>query len=246
MEQNIRFIKLDTEWNVIHVPERPNGFGIFIIGDRHHFVDENTSFWIQNAGNQQSITYLLDQGYTVFYSNLYGQNWGSPKAVTLAKLLCHIVFKNEILNDRLHILASGMGALVALPLLSIMEERFRSAALINPCLDLGSYSQKEKEFKLFYKRFVNEISNAYEMEKEEMEAKLHDFSFSKYFYPSIPIKVWQTIDKSNYPYHLNAKKLEEARSKANLPISITFHLPEKKYGITQSISHFFHEHEQTL
>lgn len=244
MGQNIRFFKLDTEWNAIHIPERPNGFGVFIIGDIHHFVDEHTSFWIQNAGENQSITNLLEQGYTVFYSNLYGKNWGSPKAVKLAKLLCHIVLKNEILNDRLHILATGMGALVAVQLLSIMEVRVRSLALINPCLDLKAYSQNEKEFKLFYKRFINEVSSAYEIKKEHVEEKLSEWSFRKFFFPSVPIKVWQPIEKSAYPYHLNTKKLIEERKKRNLPTSVTFHLTDKKYGIIQSIYHFFQEHEQ--
>ena len=29
-----RFFQIETEWNVIHLPFKPNGFGILIIGDR--------------------------------------------------------------------------------------------------------------------------------------------------------------------------------------------------------------------
>ncbi len=36
-----RNFQLDTEWNIIHYPERPTGFGILIIGDERHYVDEN-------------------------------------------------------------------------------------------------------------------------------------------------------------------------------------------------------------
>jgi hypothetical protein len=244
MEQNTRFIKLDTEWSILHLPERPNGFGIFIIGDHHHFVDENTSFWIQN--DRSNLTYLLDKGYTVFYSNLYGENWGSPKAVSLAKLLCHIIFKNEILNDRLHILAEGMGALVAIQLMTIMEERFRSAAFLNPCLDLVAHSQKEKEFKLFYKRFIKEFSSAYEINNVQVDEKLSQISFTQYFFSAIPIKIWQPTNNALYPHHIHAKKLADERKLANLPISIAFHLSEKKHGISQSIYNFFHNQEQSL
>lgn len=38
---------------------------------------------------------------------------GAEKAVTYAKQLIHSVLKQEILNPKIHILAEGMGALVA-------------------------------------------------------------------------------------------------------------------------------------
>ncbi len=43
-----RNFQFDTEWNIIHYPEQPQGFGILIIGDERHFVDQKTSFWLQN------------------------------------------------------------------------------------------------------------------------------------------------------------------------------------------------------
>ena len=45
-----RNFQLDAEWNIVHYPEQPLGFGILIIGDERHFVDQNTSFWLQNEG----------------------------------------------------------------------------------------------------------------------------------------------------------------------------------------------------
>ena len=107
----IRNFQLDTEWNVIHYPERPKGFGILIIGDERNFVDSNTSFWLQNEGKTKLLQSLLDAGYTVFYSNLYGKNWGSEKAVRLSKRLYQHMIRSEILNGKIHILAEGMGAL---------------------------------------------------------------------------------------------------------------------------------------
>ena len=68
-------------------------------------------------GKNLQIQSLLKEGYTVFYSNLYGKNWGSEKAVKLAKRLYEHIIRSEIMNDKIHIIAEGMGALVALKLL---------------------------------------------------------------------------------------------------------------------------------
>lgn len=236
MEKHTRFFKLDTQWTALHLPNKPNGFGIFIIGDKHHFVSENTSFWMQHTGRKQMISQLLNDGYTVFYSNLYGENWGSPKAVTLAKLICHMIFKNETLNDRFHIIAEGMGALVALQLISLMEDRFRSVVFINPCVNIEAHCMKEKESKLFYKRFIKEVSLAYEIEMEQVEEMLLSVSFSKYFLSKIPIKIWQTTGNTPYSFNEHAKVFQEIRKNANLPVSIVFHLPEKIFSVSKFLS----------
>ena len=57
-----RNFQLDTEWNIIHYPEKPQGFGILIIGDERHFVDGNTSFWMQNEGKQYAIKIFTKSG----------------------------------------------------------------------------------------------------------------------------------------------------------------------------------------
>src|SRR5438046_1276657 len=36
-----RNFQMDTQWNIIHYTEKPTGFGILIIGDERHFVDEH-------------------------------------------------------------------------------------------------------------------------------------------------------------------------------------------------------------
>ncbi len=84
-------------------------------------------------------TWLYD-----FYSHLYGANWGSPKAVKLAKQLIYYVLKTEILNERIYVFAEGMGALVALQLMNDLRDQIRAVALLNPCLHLQAQLQHEK------------------------------------------------------------------------------------------------------
>ena len=54
-----RNFRLDTEWNIIHYPEKPQGFGILVIGDERHFVDQNSSFWLQNEGKKDKLTIIF-------------------------------------------------------------------------------------------------------------------------------------------------------------------------------------------
>lgn len=95
-----RFFQMDSEWNVVHLPYKPNGFLVFIFGDRNHFVGEDSSFWLQHYGRNQLLTSLRNKGYTLVNSNLFGRHWGSEKAVAYAKQLIHYVFKQEILNEK--------------------------------------------------------------------------------------------------------------------------------------------------
>lgn len=57
---------------------------------------------MQHVGKNKLLHDLLQYGYTIFYSHLYGANWESPKAVKLAKQLIHYVLKTEILDERIY------------------------------------------------------------------------------------------------------------------------------------------------
>ncbi|WP_044895289.1 hypothetical protein [Bacillus alveayuensis] len=239
-----RFFQIENEWNIIHLPEKPSGFGVFIIGDKHHYVDEHSSFWIQHYGRSQLLQLLMLKGYTIFYSNLYGRNWGSPEAVLLAKQLYHLVLKREILNKKIHILAEGMGALVAMELMESMADRIRSVAMLNPCLDLKSQIQHEKENKFFYKRMLKELSAAYQMDPKEVLN--YSFPQIENCQSVVPVQIWQKMYGSPYPYRLHSKKYEEWRKQLNSPIKLTFHFPENLHRVHHMIIHFFKEHEKEL
>ena len=78
------------------------------------------------------------------------------------------MIRTEIMNDKIHIIAEGMGALVALKLLHNMNESIRSIVLINPILSLQHHLELEKDRKFFYKKLVKELANAYEKEGEQL------------------------------------------------------------------------------
>ncbi|GMB08903.1 hypothetical protein EDD69_10480 [Thermolongibacillus altinsuensis] len=231
-----RFFQLSEQWCAIHVPKRPNGFALFILGDVSHFVESKTSLWTQHAGKRRMLHELCEYGYTIFYSHLYGANWGSEKAVQLAKQLIHYVLKSEILNNRIYILAEGMGALVALRLMDEMTEKIRAVAMLNPCLNLQAQLQYEKENKFFYKRLLQQLKQAYELEEEELKSCLPSFSMMKV---TVPIKFWQISGVNQYPPSLHARKYAQL-----LSIPISYHLPERKYQFAQAIDDFYKRYSE--
>lgn len=242
-----RNFKLDTEWSVIHYPEKPNGFGILTIGDERHFVNRSSSFWTQNEGKRSLLNILKNEGYTVFYSNLYGRHWGSEKAVELTMRLCSHIVRNEILNTSFHVVAEGMGALVALKLLADGDSKIRSLVLINPIFSLSSHLEQEKENKFFYKKLVAELEAAYETEISELFKRLDGVSASPCFNKDTPVKIIHVLSGNRaYKQSSVIKDLSVEWEKYDLPITVSYVLPEKMLQVGRQIAEFFTEHEQVL
>ncbi|WP_028402568.1 hydrolase [Ectobacillus panaciterrae] len=239
-----RFFYLEQEPCVIHLPEKPNGFGVLVLGDYNYFVENGTSLWMQHIGKAQMLEDLRKQGYTIFSSNLYGRHWGSEKAVQLAKRLYHIVMKKEILNEKIHMIAEGMGALVALEIMHSMPELVRSSVMFNPCLDLSAHLELEKEHKFFYKRLMRELQIAYETTEEKIRQATVQKSFHRYA-SSVPVKMFIPIHERK-ERKLIYREYEQKRQKEGNPISLSFHLQDNKYKMTGSISQFFKKYETYL
>lgn len=242
-----RNFKLDTEWNMIHYPEKPNGFGILVVGDERHFVNNKGSFWTQNEGKRSLLNIWKNEGYTVFYSNLYGRHWGSGKAVDLAmRLCCHIV-RNEILNGSFHVVAEGMGALVALKLLAQSEIKIRSLVLINPVFSLSTHLEQEKENKFFYKKLVSELEKAYEMEIHQLMEMLLSEDHGPRLKHDVPVKIIHVLTGNKaYKQSKILKDLSDAWEKERIPVTISYVLPEKKLQASSQTVPFFTRHEQVL
>jgi hypothetical protein len=242
-----RNFQLDTEWNIIHYPEQPQGFGILIIGDERHFVEQKTSFWLQNEGKNLQVQTLLKEGYTIFYSNLYGKNWGSETAVKLAKRLYEHMRRTEIMNDKIHIIAEGMGALVALKLLHNMNESIRSIVLINPILSLQHHLELEKDRKFFYKRLVKELASAYEKEGEQLILEIKNVDAPTLLSSTVPIKIIHVLaDSRAYKQSDLLNKLSAIWENEKEAISVCYVVPEKRQQISNQIIRFFKSNEEWL
>lgn len=241
-----RFFKIEDEWNVVHLPNRPNGFAILVIGDVNHYVEEDTSNWLQNPLRNQLLEGLEEKGYTIFYSNLFGRNWGSQKAVKFLEGLYHFILRSEIINKNIHLLAEGMGGLVAMKLMKHMEPNIRSAVLIDPCLDLNAHLEMEKENKLFYKRLCRELSIAYELPERIIERNIAgSYDLCEYL-TKTPIKVFDSTNKTAYPASIHSRKLETLRNNTGYPIDLSFHLFEQRYQYIDSLVKFYRKHEKVL
>ncbi|MEH7375313.1 MULTISPECIES: hydrolase [Bacillaceae] len=237
-----RNFQMDTQWNIIHYPEKPTGFGILIIGDERHFVDESKCFWTQNEGRLAIVNQLKEKGYTIFSSNLYGRNWGSNNAVELAERLYQHVIRSEILNNKIHILAEGMGALVAISLMEKMKGRIRSIILLNPIISLKNYLEQEKEHKFFYKKLMRELVAAHQMDQQVLENHIFSMDDKINLQFGCPVKIIHVL--SGGKSYNQSKVYPQIIS--NSEINPTFILPEKKQQLGQMMLKFFNKHETIL
>lgn len=242
-----RFFSLDGQWNTIHLPERPNGFAVFVFGDYNHFVDNRTSLWKQNSDRYKLIETLKEKGYTVFYSHLYGRNWGSEAAVTLAKRVYRYVLKYEILNSKIHILAEGMGALAAINFINEMQGNIRSAIFINPCLDLKGHFQQEKQNQLFLKRIRKEISQAYGLDPEQIDSFMETVD-RRFILKNreAPLKIFHDAAGSIYPFKIHGRPFEKRCMAEGLPVSLIIQMPGKSFESFLSIFNFYSQYEEIL
>ncbi|MDF2854708.1 MAG: hydrolase [Neobacillus sp.] len=233
---------IDAQWNTIHYPEKPTGFGILIIGDERHFVDEGKCFWTQNEGKLAIINHFKKTGYTTFSSNLYGRNWGSEEAVELAQRLYHQVIRSEILNNKIHIVAEGMGALVALKLMEKMKGQLRSVVLLNPILSLKGHIEQEKEYKFFYKKLMRELIAAHQTDQETLETEIQNTPLEVNLELGVPIKIIHVM--SGGKSYNQSKQMQEMLS--NTEINPIYIVPEKKQQLSQMMIRFFSKYEKDL
>ncbi|HWO75048.1 MAG TPA: hydrolase [Bacillus sp. (in: firmicutes)] len=238
-----RFFQLDTEWNVIHYPEKPNGFGVLIFGGEGHFVEEKNSFWLQHMGRNIWLKALLEAGYTVFYSNLYGNHWGSEKAGELAESLYHYVIRHEILNERIHIIAEGMGALLIPELVKNLEGNIRTVSLINPYFSLKEKMDEEKEQLFFYKKFLHEVKVANLGAEDRLQFQTEE-SIRHWTFPQV-LSIFFVMDGNRtYSKKRLMEELVEQRKKKQTQTMIHYILPERRNVISSFILRTFKNFEE--
>lgn len=241
-----RFFKINEQWNIVHLPERPNGFGVLIVGDTNHFVDEFTTSWMQHPERNHLIEQLRENGYTIFYSNLFARNWGSWKAVFHLSRIYHYIMKREILNPKIHLICEGMGALAGLKWAEEMNDFIRSVGLINPCIDLQCHIHQEKEKKLFYKRLLKELAIANEIDNKIIESRLDEFTDVNYYNSLLPTKIWHVTQGTQFPAEKHSRRYEQRRRELGVPIELSLQLPRSGLNKFQELKSFFKRNEAIL
>ncbi|MCU9612447.1 hydrolase [Caldibacillus lycopersici] len=164
-----RVFNLNKELSIIHYPEKPNGFGILILGNEEQFVDDNGSSWLRNNSRKKILTKLMETGYTIFYSNLGGKHMGNEQACEQAKDLYEYIKRTEILNDKIHIIAEGIGASTVQSFIEDKGENIRSILFINPIFSLYWMYNMLKDQPFLYKKFLADVSQAHGIPDEQAD-----------------------------------------------------------------------------
>ncbi|MCF6136828.1 hypothetical protein [Pseudalkalibacillus berkeleyi] len=243
---NCRFQQINDQSLLIHLPERPNGFAILLIGDVNHYVTPHTSSWIQHPERAHFVNELCSYGYTVIYSNLYGRHWGNDPSVEMLNRIYLTILKQEILNSKVHVLAEGMGALTALKWFEKYRGQVRSAAFMNPCLSLQAHGESVKEQKLFYKQFHREICRAYSLSEEEAEEFLLSDRGVHQYVSDVPVKIWHNMSGTPYSFIKHSRAYEWVREQLGAPISLTLQLTDTNKGFAKKVKAFYNLHEKDL
>lgn len=247
MAVQIRYFQVGGEWCIVHLPKRPNGFAVMLLGDVNHYVRENETFWLNHPERKVFIEQLLHKGYTIFSSHLFGMHWGSDRAFEVARNLYYLVAKQEIINRKIHLVAEGIGGLLAIKMMAKMEGNIRSVILINPCLHLYRYYKQEQKQKFFIKRLLRELAAAYELEIEEVEEKLLKKNSYWAHHNDIPVQIFHDTSNQRFRFNDHSRRYEMYRKKVGSPIALSLHLPGKPFDyFLHKVMQFMQKNERFL
>ncbi|KQL54995.1 hypothetical protein AN964_16790 [Heyndrickxia shackletonii] len=239
--------QFEQEWCMIHYPEKPNGFAIFIIGDTQHYVNDETSFWLENKGREMMISAFTNEGYLVYYSNLFGRNWGNDIAVKHAFRLYQYIIRQEILNNKIHVLGEGMGALAAIKLIPFLKENIRSLVLISPCVSLEAHMNQEQRRKFFYKKLLREVQFAFQQQGEGNPEEWQEDITTNLVEMKKGLCIFQRIDNNSYKSQTERlKEIMEQRNRNHSPSTFHFVLSDQQMNMTNKLISFLKEQENDL
>ncbi|GAE35423.1 hypothetical protein [Halalkalibacter akibai] len=243
-----RFIRIEEQWNVIYLPERPNGFAVFLLGDNAMLVEGDTSDWEQHPEKHMFLKSLLNRGYTVIASSLFDRHWGSPKAFRLLEQLYHIVIKQEILNKKVHLFAEGAGALLAIRWMNSLSDRIRSCYFINPCFSLKEFYIQEKENKLYFKRFLREVAESYGEDHNKIDIhKMKEITPEMTTDDVPPLSIHCHMLERRFPLQKHSRPFQQKLADKQILVNLRIHGNDKSFSqAAQSSLPFYKRYELAL
>jgi len=239
-----RAFRLDNQPCLLHIPEKPNGYLVLYLGDSGHYVEDNQAFWLEHPERSKFIHYLLDQGYTLFTSHLYGNDWGSKKSVHLLNQLYEHVRRQVTVNPYIHVVAEGMGALTALHWQEKHNMAFRSMTFFTPCLSLKALYEQEQMNQLYFKRFKKELAQSYEIDENHIDQEIiKDYQMPK---TSSPVLIFHDVANPYYTVHNHSRRFEEQQQEAEHTVELKLAIQPILPRVTSTVLQFLRSYESTL
>ncbi|TSB46142.1 hypothetical protein [Alkalicoccobacillus porphyridii] len=243
-----RYYKLNNRWNVKYIPDKPNGFAVFLISGQNDSVEEETSIWEHHPEKRVFLESLLKRGYTVLTSELIPNHWGNDAACMHSEQIIHLLQKSEIVNKQIHLFAEGTGAIAALKLLRRDEIQFRSMIFFNPCIYIEAYYELEKQNRLYYKKMKHELATAYGMKPERIHSQwarqIVEPSFQKIWPPLLLI---HRMDEKRFPLPFHSRRLEQELIRKKQLVFLRLYSSTRPFhSIVEPTLLFFQKHEHVL
>jgi hypothetical protein len=235
-----RKFKIEDEHCVSYIPERPNGFGVMIIGDYSNYITENGWFWEDSLGRLSIINKLLESGYTIFSVNLTTKHWGNENAFSKLVKLYHYIIRHEIINKKIHLLTEGIGAVFINELVTKMG-CIRSITCIDPHFNLKDCISLEENQKIFYKRTLNEISDAYQIRHDKLNNFINNLDEQSRI--NTPVRIYTSIKHTLYQ-KLKNNQIHDHCHKYLDTYSLKFYMDDSKYSQIVNLVSFLNKYEE--
>lgn len=239
---------MNGKWNVKYLPEKPNGFGVYLLNGQNYAVEKSSSIWNTHPEKQVFLERLLEHGYTVLTSELAPNHWGNEAACMDSEQLIHLLLKTEIVNKRIHLFAEGWGAIAAIKLLRRKRFDIRSMLFFNPCIYLEAYYEQEKQNRLYYKKMTHELSAAYGVKPERMNVQwVRQLSGLSLQHEWSPLLLIHRVDEKRYPFPVHSRRLEQELLQKKQPVQLRlFSSARPFHAIAEPALDFFQKHERNL
>ena len=248
VDVDVRYFKWKGKWSVKFLPEKPNGFAVYLLSGQDFTVEDSSSIWESHPEKKLFLERLLNSGYTVLTSELNPHHWGNESACSFSEQLIEHLIKTEIINKRIHLFAEGWGAIAAIKLLSRKRVDIRSMLFFNPCIYLESYYDLELQNKLYYKKLKHELSAAYGMKPERINRQwVRQISDPPLKENWSPLLLIHRVDEKRYPLPSHSRKLERELIKTMQPVQLKLLSSTRRFdSISEPTTLFYQKHEQIL